>query len=98
MDRADYQQDKMFTGLWPFSTSRLFDADFLRKHQLFFSDEVLWVEDVYHTAKCLMTAERVCYLPQFIGYLMSQGIDANDTAQTLYRLLYRGDHLRSCRQ
>ena len=122
MDRDNFQLDKMFTGLWPFSTSRLFDMNFLRKHHLFFSEEVLWVEDVYHTAMCLMQADRVCYLPQFIGYhyfinggsiiqnvkkspddlyecfksaslildyLISKGIDANDTAQTLYRLLTR---------
>ena len=27
MDRRDFQQDKMFSGLWPFSTSRLFDME-----------------------------------------------------------------------
>lgn len=68
MDRKDFQLDKMFTGLWPFSTSRLFDVAFLRKHNLTFSDKVLWVEDVWHTGMCLMLADRVCYLPQFIGY------------------------------
>lgn len=68
MDRKDFQLDKMFTGLWPFSTSRLFDVAFLRKHNLMFSKDVLWVEDVWHTGMCLMLADRVCYLPQFIGY------------------------------
>lgn len=68
MDRKDFQVDKMFAGLWPFSTSRLFDADFLRKHNLLFSEDVLWLEDVWHTGMCLMKADRVCYLPQFIGY------------------------------
>ena len=37
MDRKDFQQDKMFSGLWPFSTSRLFDTEFLFKNDLFFS-------------------------------------------------------------
>lgn len=68
MDRKDFQQDKMFCGLWPFSTSRLFDVAFLRKNNLIFSKDVLWVEDVWHTGMCLMKADRVCYLPQFIGY------------------------------
>lgn len=68
MDRDHFQQDKMFAGLWPFSTSRLFDVEFLRKNDLFFSKDVLWVEDVWHTGMCLMKADRVCYLPQFIGY------------------------------
>lgn len=68
MDRDQFQMDKMFSGLWPFSTSRLFDMAFLRKHNLKFSDDVLWVEDVWHTGTCLMKADRVCYLPQFIGY------------------------------
>lgn len=68
MDRDQFQMDKMFSGLWPFSTSRLFDMAFLRKHNLKFSDDVLWVEDVWHTGTCLMKVDRVCYLPQFIGY------------------------------
>lgn len=68
MDRENFQMDKMFTGLWPFSTSRLFDAAFLRKNNLMFSEDVFWVEDAWHTGMCLMKADRVCYLPQFIGY------------------------------
>ena len=68
MDRADYQMDKMFTGLWGFTTSRLFDVAFLRKHDIKCSEEILWLEDVWHTGLCLMKADRVCYLPQFIGY------------------------------
>jgi glycosyltransferase involved in cell wall biosynthesis len=122
MDRDNYQYDKMFSGLWPFTTSRLFDVAFLREHDIKYSKEVLWVEDVWYTAACLLQADRVCYLPQFIGYhyfinggsiiqnskksvddlyecfksagiildyLTSQGVDANDTAQTLFRLLTR---------
>ena len=68
LDRKDFQQDKMFSGLWPFSTSRLFDMEFMRKNNLMFSSDVLWVEDVWHTGVTLMKADRVCYLPQFIGY------------------------------
>ena len=68
MDRADYQMDKMFTGLWGFTTSRLFDVAFLRKHDIKCSEEILWLEDVWHTGLSLMKADRVCYLPQFIGY------------------------------
>ncbi|MBQ8705884.1 MAG: GH3 auxin-responsive promoter family protein [Paludibacteraceae bacterium] len=68
LDRDQFQQDKMFSGLWPFSTSRLFDVEFIRKNNLLFSKDVLWVEDVWHTGMCLMKADRVCYLPQFIGY------------------------------
>lgn len=122
MDRKDFQLDKMFTGLWPFSTSRLFDVDFLRSNGIDFSEDVLWLEDVWHTAVCLVKAQRVCYLPQFIGYhyfinggsiiqdskksmedlyegfksaqlildfMESAGLDTNDTAQTIYRLLTR---------
>ena len=120
MDRADYQLDKMFTGLWPFSTSRLFDVAFLRKNNICYPEDILWVEDVWHTAMCLLKADRVCYLPQFIGYhyfinsgsiiqnkkkpmdelyecfrsaslildnFEAQGVDGNDTANTLYTLL-----------
>lgn len=120
MDRKDFQMDKMFIGLWPFSTSRLFDVAFLRKNDITYDTEVQWLEDVWHTGLCLTTADRLCYLPQFIGYhyfinsgsiiqskkksmddlsecfksaghiidmLTSRGVDANDTAQTMYGLL-----------
>lgn len=68
LDRKDFDQEKMFSGLWPFSTSRLFDVDFLRRNHLEFSKDVMWLEDVWHTGMCLIKADRVCYLPQFIGY------------------------------
>ena len=68
MDRADYDMEKMFTGLWGFTTSRLFDVEFLRKNDIKCSEEILWLEDVWHTGLSLMKADRVCYLPQFIGY------------------------------
>lgn len=122
MDREHLQQDKMFSGLWAFSTSRLFDVAFLHKYDIKYSEEILWLEDVLYSALCLMKADRVCFLPQFIGYhyfinsgsivqeskksvddlyecfksaglildnLTSLGVDTNDTAQTLYRLLTR---------
>ena len=120
LDRKDFRQEEMFSGLWPFSTSRLFDVAFIRKHDLVFSTDVKWLEDVWHTGMCLMKADRVCYLPQFIGYhyfinsgsiiqdkkkpmedlvdcfksanriiddLEAQGVDVNDTAQTMFMLL-----------
>ena len=68
MDRDHYDMEKMFTGLWGFTTSRLFDVAFLRKHDIKCSEEILWLEDVWHTGLSLMKADRVCYLPQFIGY------------------------------
>lgn len=68
MDRDHYDMEKMFTGLWGFTTSRLFDVAFLRKHDIKCPEDILWLEDVWHTALCLMKADRVCYLPQFIGY------------------------------
>jgi glycosyltransferase involved in cell wall biosynthesis len=68
MDRDHYDMEKMFTGLWGFTTSRLFDVAFLRKHDIKCSEDILWLEDVWHTGMALMKADRVCYLPQFIGY------------------------------
>jgi len=68
MDRDHYDMEKMFSGLWGFTTSRLFDVAFLRKYDIKCSEEILWLEDVWHTGLCLMKADRVCYLPQFIGY------------------------------
>ena len=68
MDRDHYDMEMMFSGLWGFTTSRLFDVAFLRKYDIKCSEEILWLEDVWHTGLCLMKADRVCYLPQFIGY------------------------------
>ena len=68
LDRKDFRMEEMFSGLWPFSTSRLFDVEFLRKNNITFSEDLPWLEDVMHTGICLMKAQRVCYLPQFIGY------------------------------
>ncbi|MBR2150459.1 MAG: GH3 auxin-responsive promoter family protein [Prevotella sp.] len=68
MDHDHYDMEKMFSGLWGFTTSRLFDVAFLRKHDIKCPEDILWLEDAWHTALCLMKADRVCYLPQFIGY------------------------------
>lgn len=68
MDRDQYDMEKMFTGLWGFTTSRLFDVEFLRKNDIKCAEDILWLEDVWHTGLSLMKADRVCYLPQFIGY------------------------------
>ena len=68
MDRGHYDMEKMFSGLWGFTTSRLFDVAFLRKYDIKCSEDILWLEDIWHTGLCLMKADRVCYLPQFIGY------------------------------
>lgn len=89
IDHKDLQMDKMFSGLWPFSTSRLFDVAFLRKHNLWISEKVLWVEDVWHTGMCLMKADRVCYLPQFIGYhyFINSGSIIQDKKKTFEDLL-----------
>lgn len=68
MDRDHYDMEKMFTGLWGFTTSRLFDTEFLRKNDIKCAEDILWLEDVWHTGLSLMKADRVCYLPQYIGY------------------------------
>lgn len=89
LDRKDFRQEEMFSGLWPFSTSRLFDVAFLRKHDLTFSTEVMWLEDVWHTGMCLMKADRVCYLPQFIGYhyFINSGSIIQDKKKSMEDLL-----------
>ena len=94
LDRKDFRMEEMFSGLWPFSTSRLFDVDFLRKNNITYSEEVPWLEDVWHTGICLMKADRVCYLPQFIGYhyFINGGSIIQDVKQSMETLL---DYFRS---
>lgn len=67
MDHDNLQKDNMFSSP-QFITSRLFDVSFLRNHNITFSEEIIWAEDFMFASECLLQADRVCYLPQFIGY------------------------------
>lgn len=49
-------------------TSRLFDREFLSHNNITFDGTVPYGEDILFIIEAYSKAERICYLPQFIGY------------------------------
>ena len=68
MDRAHWDTVRMFSGVWGMVTSRLFDAAFLREHDIVFDEGIPFAEDVDFCASAYACAGTVVYLPQTIGY------------------------------
>ena len=59
---------RMFSGAWPFMTSKLFDRQFLIDNNIFQDESIHYMAAVPYCLIALTTAERICYLPQYIGY------------------------------
>ena len=68
VDREHWDDEKMFTGIWEMVTSRLFDREFLVKHNIMFDEEVPFTEDGLFLIEACGKINRICYLTQFIGY------------------------------
>lgn len=68
MDRDNYDDEKMFSGVCGMVTSRLYDYSFLMENKLFFDEEVLFGEDFLFNIEAFGHARKVLYLPQHIGY------------------------------
>ena len=52
-----------------FVTSRAFDLNFLRENNVKFNESIVVGEDVYFNLETIHLAERICFLPQLIGYI-----------------------------
>ncbi len=69
MDREHWDDEKMFGGLfWGMVTSRLFSMEFIARYGFTFDETVPFTEDVLFLIELYGKAQRVCYLPQLIGY------------------------------
>lgn len=68
IDREHWDDKKMFSGIWGITTSRLYDREFLSRHNITFDERLNYGEGVLFLIEAYGKAERVCYLPQFIGY------------------------------
>lgn len=68
MDRAHWDTEKMFSGIWGMVTSRLFNASFLKEHNIRFDEEIPFAEDMDFVISAYTFADTVVYLPQTIGY------------------------------
>ena len=68
ISRDNWDDEKMFRGVWCMVTNKLFDTRFLKEHDVTFDEELPLAEDALFCADAIAHAARVCYLPQLIGY------------------------------
>lgn len=68
IDREHWDDQKMFSGIWGMVTSRLYDREFLIKNNITSDETVPYAEDAIFLIEVYGKIDRVCYLPQFIGY------------------------------
>ena len=68
IDRAHWDMKRMFGGIWTFVTSKIFDRSFLLRNGIMFDESVPYCEDCLYSITAIAKAERICYLPQLIGY------------------------------
>ena len=68
IDKNNWDDVKMFSGVCGMVTSRVYDRKFLEENKLKFDESVLFGEDFLFNMEVYGRLERVVYLPQFIGY------------------------------
>ena len=64
----NWDNEKLFSGLFGLVTSRIYNVDFLRKHNITFDESVRFAEDYLFNFEAYGRVHRLCYLPQMIGY------------------------------
>ncbi len=68
VEKGSWDVEKMFNGVFGMVTSKAFDRAFLSRCNLLFNEEIPYAEDMEFTLKAFVSADRICYLPQLIGY------------------------------
>ena len=68
ISRDNWDDEKMFGSVWGMVTSKLFDRQYLKDHDITFDEEVPFAEDGLFCVHALANADHICYLPQLIGY------------------------------
>ena len=69
IERGDWEgRQRIFDGLFSFVTSKVFDREFLIRRGISFDEEVPYCEDSIYSMSAIAQADRVCILPQLIGY------------------------------
>ena len=64
-----WEDKKIFCSVWGMVTNRLFKASFLREKKVRFDESIECAEDYPFMIDALWRAEKVCLLPQLIGYI-----------------------------
>ncbi|MBQ3331045.1 MAG: GH3 auxin-responsive promoter family protein [Ruminococcus sp.] len=68
VDKEYRDEEKMFSGVCGMVTSRIYDKRFVDKNAIRFDEEVPFGEDYLFNLECYGHADKICYLPQMIGY------------------------------
>ena len=68
LTRDHWEEEKMFVGVWGMVTSRIYRRVFLYKNNIRFREEVPFGEDFMFNVEAYHHSDRICYLPQLIGY------------------------------
>ena len=68
MEKGKFDHRRMFSGAWPFVTSKVFDRQFLIGNNIYQDESIHYMASVLYSLIALTTADRICYLPQYIGY------------------------------
>jgi glycosyltransferase involved in cell wall biosynthesis len=68
VDRDHWDEEKLFTCLWGFVTSKIFDRQFLKDKDIWFDDSVSYGEDSISVVTALAQCMRICILPQLMAY------------------------------
>lgn len=68
VDREHWEDEKMFSGICGMVTSRIYDMRFLNENGIKFDESVPFAEDYLFNLEAYGHAEKICYLPQLIGY------------------------------
>ncbi|MBQ4430768.1 MAG: GH3 auxin-responsive promoter family protein [Synergistaceae bacterium] len=69
VNRDTWDDKKIFCSLWGLVTHRLFKASYLRDKGIRFDESIDCAEDYVFMMEALWKAEKVCLLPQLIGYV-----------------------------
>lgn len=65
---SNWDDEKIFSAVWGLVTSRMYDLDFIRANGIKYDETVKIGEDYLFNFEVYGRAERLCYLPQTIGY------------------------------
>lgn len=68
VEKGSLDHVRMFSGAWPFITSKVFERRFLIGNNIYQDESIHYMASVLYSLIALTTADRICYLPQYIGY------------------------------
>ncbi len=68
VDKDHWDDEKMFSGICGMVTSRIYNRKFLNANGIKFDESVPFGEDYLFNLEAYGHAEKICYLPQLIGY------------------------------